>query len=143
MVYDLDAADEIEEVRPQRRRIRAGLEPEDGGYASLAQEPMRESVASGVKTRNAIRQSATWKIYAPWIGMVLFIGIAVYGYGEPKGWFGASQYPQTQPHITPLPAGVGTNHSRDLLIEWSRSATWKRLREAEQEAARKAVEADR
>lgn len=39
--------------------------------------------------------------------------------------------------------GSGVNHSRDLLIEWERSATWKRLRESEQEAARKAVEADR
>lgn len=53
------------------------------------------------------------------------------------------QYPQTQPSITPGTPGVGANHSRDLLIEWSRSATWKRLRPDEQERARKAVEADR
>ena len=53
------------------------------------------------------------------------------------------QYPQTQPSITPGAPGVGVNHSRDLLIEWSRGATWKRLRAEEQDAARKAVEADR
>lgn len=45
------------------------------------------------------------------------------------------------PAVTPGRPGVGVNHSRDLLIEWSRSVTWKR--DAEQEAARKAVEADR
>lgn len=123
------------------------LEPADGGYTSLGREAMRASVEAGVQTRNAIRQSATWKLYAPWIGMVLFLGVALYGYGQPRGWFGAVEYPQTQPnvkveHSTRSVSG-GTNHSRDLLIEWSRSVTWKRLRADEQEAARRAVEADR
>ena len=124
------------------------LEPADGGYTSLVREAMRASVEAGVQTRNAIRQSATWKLYAPWIGMVLFLGIAVYGYGQPRGWFGAVEFPQTQPnvkveheHSTRSVSGV--NHSRDLLIEWSRSVTWRRLRADEQEAARRAVEADR
>jgi hypothetical protein len=106
--------------------------------------------------RNTI---TTAKRLGIWQWVVLVFGLGSIGWGVWVSIRGGGEYPQTQPSAPNVRSrsdrsdradrsggsggGSGVNHSRDLLIEWERSATWKRLRESEQEAARKAVEADR
>ena len=155
VVYDLDAADEIDPVdyKPRRqRRSTFNLEPSDGGAIADA---IRLSNESGVK----FRQGAWWKTWGPWIGMALIFGFAIYGYGEPRGWFGVSQYPQTQPNKNSAAGGGikserdsvsrdsrpsrGANHSRELLVKWLLSGEIGSMTDEDVRDAERAVEADR
>lgn len=120
------------------------LEFETGGSAlDRAQAASAKRFGRSIDSASADLDAGRWSW--PAIALCVFLcggslwGFYVSVWGSPI----TRQYPQTQPSITPGAPGVGVNHSRDLLIEWSRGATWKRLRAEEQEAARKAVEADR
>lgn len=125
------------------------IEPADPAKSAFgrAQAASAKRFSKSIDSASADLGAGRWT----WPAAILFLalcGWSGYSAGVTFGWWGRSvEYPQTQPNVKVehehSTRSSGVNHSRDLLIEWSRSVTWKRLRADEQEAARRAVEADR
>lgn len=135
----------------QRRQTRGG--GGQIGFDAQAQLRIDNEQAGREFQRNTVNAAKRLGI---WQWVVLVFGLGSIGWGAWVSIRGGGEYPQTQPSAPNARSrsdrgdradrgggSGGVNHSRDLLIEWERSATWKRLRESEQEAARRAVEADR
>lgn len=150
VVYDLDAADEIEEVRPQRRRRNSDVD-------AVTQLRIDNEQAGREFQRNTVNIAKRLGI---WQWVVLVFGLGSIGWGA---WVtirgGASEYPQTQPSRNSANGGGskserdsvsrdsrpgrGTNHCREVLVEWLRTGQIGSMTDEEKEVAIRAVEADR
>lgn len=147
--------------RHRRASNRGGASVSGSGIGFDAQAQLRiDNEQAGREFQRTTVNTA--KRLGIWQWVVLVFGLGSIGWGA---WVsiraGAGEYPQTQPAVpnarsrsdradrsdrgggSGSGAGRGTNHCREVLVEWLRTGQIGSMTDEEIEAARRAVEADR